>query len=145
MMTQQNEDRIRAFVQQCVNTDGVQALDRFVAEDVLVHPGTPGAAPATEGIASLREAFRGFHQAFPDLLITLDDVLATGEKVAARWTARGTHRSEFLGIAPTGIQVHWGGTDIYRLVDGKVLEWWRNEDLVELLKQLGHDPLPLSG
>lgn len=145
MTTRQNEDKIRAFVEQCVNTDDMAALDHFVADGVLVHPGTPGAAPATEGIAALRQAFRGFHLVFPDLRITLVDVLAADDRVAARWTARGTHRAEFLGIAPTGIQVCWGGTDIYRLVDGKVVEWWRNDDLVELLKQLGRDPLQVPG
>jgi predicted ester cyclase len=136
MQPQQNEDRVRALVEQCVNTSEVGALNRFVAEDVRVHPGTPGAGPATEGLAALREAFLGLHQVFPDLRITIEDVIAADDRVAARWTARGTHRAEFLGIAPTGTPVCWGGTDIYRLVDGKIVEWWRNDDLVELLKQL---------
>ena len=145
MTPQQNADRIRAFVEQCVNADEVAALDRFVTEDVCVHPGTPGAAPATEGIASLRAAFRRFHQVFPDLHITLDDLVAADDRVAARWTAHGTHGGEFLGIPPTGAQVRWGGTDVYRLVDGRVAEWWRNDDVVGLLTQLGRDVLQPPG
>lgn len=61
--------------------------------------------------------------------------------MAVRWTATGTHRDELAGIAATGNTVSWGGTDIYRLADGKVVEWWRNDDFVWLLHQLGRDVL----
>ncbi|HEU0103198.1 MAG TPA: ester cyclase [Mycobacteriales bacterium] len=141
MTAEQNADLIRAFVAECVNADRPEVLDRFVADDVRVHPGTTGSGPSTAGVSALREAFVRFHVAFPDLRIGLDDVIAAGDRVAARWTAQGTHRSSFLGIAATGNQVRWGGTDVYRLADGRVAEWWRNDDLVELLRQLGHDVL----
>ena len=136
-----NEQIVRRLVEECVNSNRPDLLPDFVDPDVRVHPGTPGAAPDTKGIDELREAFRRFHHVFPDLRVTLDDVIATNDKVAARWTATGTHRTEFAGIPATGGSVRWGGTDIYRLADGKVAEWWRNDDFVGLLQQLRRDPL----
>ncbi len=136
-----NEQIVRRLVEECVNTNRPDLLPDFVDPDVRVHPGTPGAAPDTEGIDELREAFRRFHQVFPDLCIVLDDVITANDMVVARWTATGTHRIEFVGIPATGRSVRWGGIDIYRLADGKVAEWWRNDDFVGLLQQLGRDPL----
>lgn len=136
-----SEQLVRRLVGECVNSNRPDLLPDLVDRDVRVHPGTPGTAPATEGIAALQESFRRFHQVFPDLTIVLDDVIAAGDRVAARWTATGTHRAELAGIPATGASVHWGGIDIYRLVGGKVAEWWRNDDFVGLLRQVGRDPL----
>jgi len=71
----------------------------------------------------------------------LDHVISVAGTVAARWTATGTHRSNLAGIRATGRTVRWGGIDMYRLVDAKIVEWWRNDDFVGLLRQLGRDPL----
>ncbi len=100
---------------------------------------------ATENAAVVRRlvdeavnaAFRRFHSVFPDLHVVIEDVVAEGDRVAARWTATGTHSGEFAGLPATGRAVRWGGIDIYRLVGGKVAEWWRNDDFIWLLKQLG--------
>jgi pimeloyl-ACP methyl ester carboxylesterase/predicted ester cyclase len=131
------EERVRRLVEDSVNANRPEALDVAVDRQVRVHPGTPGAAPDTEGIEELRAAFGRFHEAFPDLHIALDDVIAAGDRVAARWTATGTHRGELAGIPATGRPVRWGGTDVYRFADGKIVEWWRNDDFVWLLQQLG--------
>lgn len=139
-----NEQSVRRLIQDSVNGNRPDLLDDFVDRDVRVHPGTPGAAPDTEGIDELQDAFRRFHQVFPDLHIALDDLVAVDDKVAARWTASGTHRAELGGIPATGSFVRWGGIDFYRLVDGKVVEWWRNDDFVGLLQQLGRDLLTPS-
>ena len=138
----ENKDVLRRMVDECVNEHRSDLLDRFVAPDVRVHPGTPGAAPDTVGLDALRRAFEGFRRAFPDLHITLDQLLAEGDLVAARWTATGTHSGALAGIEPTRTEVAWSGTDIYRLTDGRVAEWWRNDDFVWLLHQLGRDLVP---
>ncbi len=62
-----NKDVVRRMVEECVNTDRVELLDRFVHADVRIHPGTPGTAPDTEGINQLRQAFTLFRTVFPDL------------------------------------------------------------------------------
>ena len=142
MGTEENKDLIRQLVDECVNTHRSELLDRFVSAAVRVHPGTPGSAPDTVGLDQLREAFHRFRATFPDLHITLHQLLAERDLVAVRWTATGTHAGGPAGIEPTGRRVSWGGTDVYRLEGGMVAEWWRNDDFVWLLRQLGRDPVP---
>ncbi len=136
MVVSENELRVRQLVEECVNANRPDVLASVVAADVRIHSATPGAVPDTEGIDELRVAFGRFHDAFPDLHITLDDVIAAGDRVAARWTATGTHRGELAGISATGRSVRWGGIDIYRLDQSMVVEWWRNHYLVGLRHQL---------
>jgi predicted ester cyclase len=128
-----------------VNTHRGELLEQFVAADLRVHPGTPGTAPDTEGIDGLREIFHRFRTTFPDLHVTIHDLIAEGDWVAARWTASGTHSGELAGIAPTGTAVSWGGTDVYRIADDRISEWWRNDDTVWLLHQLGRELIPSPG
>jgi predicted ester cyclase len=75
-------------------------------------------------------------QAFPDLQITVEDMVAEGDKVAVRWRLRATHQGEFMGIPPTGNQVTMTGIDINRLEGGRLVERWGNEDMLGLLQQL---------
>ena len=145
MGIEQNKDVVRRLVDECINPYRPELLERFVGEGVRVHPGTPGSAPDTEGIEELRAAVHRIRETFPDLRIELDQVVAEGDLVAARWTATGTHTGALAGIAATGSAVRWAGTDLYRLSDGKVVEWWRNDDFVELLHQLGRDLIPSGG
>jgi len=75
--------------------------------------------------------------AFPDLRVTLEDVIPAGDKVVVRWTDRGTHQGEFLGVAPTGRRVTTTGITIFRFAGGKVVEQWTNWDTLSLMSQLG--------
>ena len=74
--------------------------------------------------------------AFPDIHFTLDVQIAEGDKVATRWTFRGTHQGEFMGIAATGKQVTVTGINISRHTNGKYVEDWGNWDLLGLMEQL---------
>jgi len=139
-MSSDNEALVHRLVDESVNANRSDLLAGMVAPDVRIHPATPGAAPDTEGIDELTVAFERFHDAFPDLHVVVDDVIAAGDRVAARWTATGTHRGELAGIPATGRSVRWAGIDVYRLDQGKVVEWWRNDDLTGLLHQLSGDP-----
>jgi predicted ester cyclase len=136
MSTEENKDVVRRFVSECVNVHREDLLDRFAAPDVTLHPGTPDSAEATQGIDELRQAFRRFRVLFPDLHVTHELLVAEGPYVVARWTSTGTHATEVAGLAPTGQQLRWGGTDIYRIEDGRIAEWWRNDDFAVLLRRL---------
>jgi steroid delta-isomerase-like uncharacterized protein len=81
-----------------------------------------------------------FRAAFPDFRDTVDLQLAEGELVATRFTSAGTHRGEFLGVAPTGRRLSWTGTVIDRVVDGRIVESWGNWDMMGMLQQLGAIP-----
>jgi predicted ester cyclase len=78
--------------------------------------------------------------AFPDINYTIEDMVAEGDKVAYRVTIRGTHRVEFMGIAPTGKKVEFTSTDIVRIAGKKWVEWWANIDMLRLMQQLGAIP-----
>jgi predicted ester cyclase len=72
----------------------------------------------------------------------VEDLVAEGDKVAARVTVRGTHRGAFLGLAPTGKAVTQTGIDIVRVAGGKAVERWGSFDELGLLQQLGALPAP---
>jgi predicted ester cyclase len=142
MGTEENKDVVRRMIADSVNASRADLLEQFVHPDLRVHPGTPGTTPDTEGVDDLRVAFERFHTTFPDLRITPEEMIAEGDLVAARWTATGTHSGALAGIPPTGSVVRWGGTDVYRFAEGRIVEWWRNDDFVGLLGQLGRNPVP---
>ncbi|PYP40007.1 MAG: hypothetical protein DMD48_04810 [Gemmatimonadetes bacterium] len=74
--------------------------------------------------------------------ITLEDLIAEDDKVVLSWTARATHRGEFMGTPATNKQVTVAGIDIYRYAGGKRAETWRQWDTLGLMRQLGMVPSP---
>ena len=142
MGIEQNKDVVRGLVTDCINPYRPDLLERFVADGVRVHPGTPGSGPDTEGIDQLRESVHRFRATFPDLRIEFDQLIGEGDLVAARWTATGTHSGPLADVPATGAAVRWSGTDVYLLSDGRIAEWWRNDDFVWLLHQVGRDLTP---
>ena len=80
---------------------------------------------------------KGWRSAFPDLHVTADLIIAEGDLVAVRWTARGTNTGAGNGIPATGRKVEVSGTAIFRFVDGKIAEEWTSANTLGLLKQLG--------
>jgi ketosteroid isomerase-like protein len=81
-----------------------------------------------------------YRSAFPDLRLTIEDIIAEGETVTARWSCRGTHKGELNGIAPTGKQFTISGVSIARFTNGKMAEGWVNWDALGLMQQLGVVP-----
>jgi predicted ester cyclase len=81
--------------------------------------------------------------AFPDGQYSMDDLIAEGDKVVLRWTFRGTHKGELMGIPATGEQVTMAGISIYHFANGMLAEIWENYDKFGLLQQLG--VIPVSG
>jgi len=82
------------------------------------------------------------HTAFPDFQVTVEDVVAEGDKVARRVTLSGTHKGEYMGIPPTGKQMTMGVITIERIEGGKIAEQWGEADMLGLMQQLGVMPPP---
>jgi predicted ester cyclase len=74
---------------------------------------------------------------FPDWHTTIEDIIAEGDKVWVRFKATGTHTGEYRRLAPTGKKITATSVNIYRIVNGKVVEVWRVSDLLDFYKQLG--------
>jgi predicted ester cyclase len=91
--------------------------------------------PAADLSTYIETAGRLFH-AFPDMVATVDQMLAEGEYIATRYTARGTHQGDFYGLAPTGRAVVLQVIGIQRVVDGKIAEGWFEFDTGEIYAQL---------
>ena len=81
-----------------------------------------------------------FRNMFPDTQFTVEDIVSQGDKVWLRWTYRGTHKGEFMGIDTTGKQVTVTGMTIYHIVDGKIKGHWQNLDKLGMMQQLGVIP-----
>jgi predicted ester cyclase len=101
----------------------VNATDEFIAANYVDHPSLPGLPPGPEG---MKQALTYYRSAFPALEATIDDILAEGERVALRWSSRGTHQGEWLGVPPTGQHGTMSGITIYRIAEGKAVEGWNS-------------------
>lgn len=134
-----NKRHVRRFFEEVWSTGDVALRDSFLAADYRGHiPGNTEALDR-EGWTSW---FTGFRAAFPDARFTVEDMVAEGDRVAARLTMRGTHRGELNGIAPTGREVTVTGMSIERVVDGRIVEGWNQSDALGMLGQLGALPPP---
>jgi predicted ester cyclase len=71
------------------------------------------------------------------VISTIEDLIAEGDKVVARWRSRATHRGDYMGIPPTGKEVEFTGISVYRIEEGKIAESWTVEDQLGLMRQIG--------
>jgi len=116
-------------------------IAEIVAPDEVHHWGIGG---DTTGFEKFSERWGLFFIAFPDLKFTVDLVVAQDDLVSTSWTATGTHRGEWLGIAPTDREVTWQGINIFRFECGQIVEAWGSADHIGLLSQLDSVELPAA-
>lgn len=126
-------------------TEGREAFlaehDRIYSPDLAGH--FSGMPPV--GIDMHRMWGAATFDAFPDLKRPIEDLIAEGDKVVARWTSTGTHEGEYNGIPATGKFVQTSGITIFRLENGKIVEEWSESDMVGMLQQLGAMPAASAG
>jgi steroid delta-isomerase-like uncharacterized protein len=111
-----------------------KTIDEIVEPDVLIR--TPLPVEAT-GARALKEVFARLLRAFPDLHITVDDLIAEGDKVVGRNSVTGTHEGEYMGLPPTGKSVAYNEIFIVRFLNGRIAETWGVVDVLSQMKQLG--------
>lgn len=119
-------------------TGNIGVMDELVAPDYIGHD--PSQPEPTRGTAGAKEFIQQYLSAFPDGSVTIDLQIAEGDYVTSRWTGRGTHKGELMGIAPTNKQVTVTGITISRIANGKIAEEWSNWDTLGLLQQIGVVP-----
>lgn len=129
---------MRRFIEDVINKGDYSALND------LVHPDYVYRAPGqelhgSEAIQSLLEAYRA---AFPDLHIDIDDLVATGDRVAMAFNLTGTHTGALMGIYATGSRVKVNGTVFSRFEGEMIIEEWEVLDQFSLFEQLGVLSLP---
>ena len=137
MANNENVAAIESAVAQ-MNAGNVDGYLELYADDLTVH----GYPPGVEGKAGVSEFYRSFRSGFSDFELTIDDVLTDGDKVAGRYTIRGTHAGELMGVPGSGNKVELEGQSFFRFENGRVVERWQAMDAVPLLIQIGAMPAP---
>jgi len=137
-MSEANKNVVRRLFEEVWNKSNLPVAEEVFAPSYVHHdPATPdvGRGPESE-----KKRATLYHTAFPDLRLTIEDIIAEGETVMARWSCRGTHKGDLSGIAPTGKQFTISGVSIVRFANGKMVEGWINWDALGLMQQLGVVP-----
>ncbi len=138
-MTEDNKALNRRFVEEVINQGNIEAIDELIDPGVVDHAALPGFPTGREGA---KQFFAMMRSAFPDLHLTIEDMIAEGDKVVMRSTWSGTHQGEFMGIPATGRRVTVSAIDISRVADGRIVEHWEQSDALGLMQQLGVVSLP---
>ena len=129
MSLEENKEVVRRFVE-AYNKRNLDAFDDLLAPDYFDHTSKVG----PEGLKQLMNmAFK----AFPDFHETIEDIIAEGDKVWARITFTATHTGEWMGIPPTGKKITTEMVDIFRIANGKLVEYRDVNNNLDFLKKLG--------
>ena len=135
--TEANKAAFKRF-HDAANTGDIEVvsttIDELVDPDAVVR--TPLPIDAT-GADALKQIWSMLLRIYPDIHLTVEDVIAEGDKVVGRTTVRGTHQGEFMGVAPTGKPVTYNEIFIFRFADGRVVETWGVVDVYAQMKQIG--------
>jgi steroid delta-isomerase-like uncharacterized protein len=139
-MSEENKEKARRFLQEAFNEGNLDVVDEIVASDYVLHdPAIPDEIRGSEGVKGFVQMYRN---AYPDTDITVEDQIAEGDNVVTRWTARGTHQGELMGIPPSGNRVEVTGITIDRFSGGMFAESWTNYDALGMMQQIGAVPSP---
>ncbi|MBA3520336.1 MAG: ester cyclase [Rhizobiales bacterium] len=125
---------VRQFVDQFWSRGNLAAVDELMTRDAVIHEPVAGTPEDLKAVATTIRA------AFPDWHSTVEEMLVEGDRVAERWTGRGTHQGAFQGIPATGKQVVVPGVVFYRIADGKITEFRGQFNMMSLMQQLGVIP-----
>ena len=137
MSTEDNKALVRRLCD-ANNQRNWTGYDELLAPDFVFHD----ASTTIQGREAYQHSLAPFFTAFPDMHYTIEDLIAEGDRVVARYTAQGTQTGGLMGIAPTGKQVTLTQIIIYRFANGKYVEGWTNADALGVLQQLGLIPAP---
>ena len=129
MSLEENKAIVRRFIE-AYNEGNLDLFDDLLAPDYFDHTSQVG----REG---LKQLFNMAFKAFPDLHETIEGIIAEGDEVWVRITFTGTHTGEWMGLAPTGKKVTSEMVDIFRIVNGKLVEYRDVGDRLDFFKQLG--------
>ena len=131
---------VRRVLDEVVNGGDLGLVGELWAEDLAWHGGSMG---ELRGLAAFRERLADSTRgAFSGMHLTVEDVIATGDKVVVRFTNSGTQTGPFMGVPASGKHAAWPGIGIYRLAGGRIREAWFGEDILGMLLELGAIHLP---
>ena len=127
----------KRFYEEVLNHGDLAVIDDLIADELVEHEELPGIPPGREGVRAWATLMR---RAFPDLVVSINQMIASGDEVWVHITMRGTQDGPFMDIPPTGKRVEISGIDRVRVRNGKAVEHWGVTDNLTLLQQLGQIP-----
>lgn len=139
MSVEENKILVCRTVEEAWNRGNLSVVDEHLSPDYIHHNLPRGMPHDREGY---KQTIRMHRQAFPDFHLTIEDVVAEGDKVVLRFKWSGTHKGEYLGIPPTGKQITVTAICIHRIEGGKVVEQWAEVNVMGMMQQLGVLPPP---
>jgi steroid delta-isomerase-like uncharacterized protein len=137
-MSAENKALLRRWFDDVWNQGREATIDELLAPDAVVH----GLGRDMRGPEEFKVFYAAYRNAFPDIAVQIDDVIAEGDIVAARWSARGTHLGDGLGFPATNRAAEFSGMVFVRARNGRLLEGWNSFDQLGMLLQIGAVALP---
>lgn len=137
MSTENNRQLMNRFVK-FINTANEQLAGELISTEAIFY--VPGQPEPMRGPAGYLAIIGMMRSGFPDIQWTLEDSVAEGGKVAARFIMRGTHQGTFFGVPPTGKPIKVQAMNFYRFSNGQIIEEYGQPDMLGLLQQIGALP-----
>jgi steroid delta-isomerase-like uncharacterized protein len=139
-ITAENNRRTMIRFTEFINTASEKLAVELISPNAVFHvPGRAEPMRGPQGYLAIIGMMRG---GFPDIQWTLEETICEGDKVAARFTMRGTHRGPFMGVPPSGKKIEVQAMNHYRISGGQFIEERGQPDLLALLQQIGAAPAP---
>ncbi len=138
MSTEENKAIVRRFFEDGPSKGNLNIANELLSSDFTLH--VP--LPVSSGINGIKEVITSCRAAFEHLNVTIEDMIAEGDNVAARFTAHGIHKGDFMGLPATEKTITMTGIEIFRIKDGKIVELWGEANLLGLMQQLRNFPSP---
>lgn len=134
-----NQALVRRVFDEVINLENKTLIDEIFAPNVIVHDEFTGVSVGRE---SFHQLLGLFDAAFPHHRVVVEAVIAEGDYVTVLHTHYATHTGQFMFLGPTGKSIVVNGLELFRVVDGRIVEFWRKDDDVSLLMQLGALSVP---
>ena len=136
-MSEENKELVRRWFEEVWNKGRADAIEEMFDVNGIAHGLSDDPSQPIKGPTDFKPFYTTFREAFPNLKIVIEDMVAEGDKVAARCSVHGKHEGDFMGKAATQSPVDITGIAIVRIENGKIVEAWNNFDFMTMYKQCG--------
>lgn len=137
-MSEENKKLMRRWFEEVWNKGRADAIEEMFDENGIAHGLSDDPLNPIRGPRDFKPFHTLFREAFPNIVIVVEDMIAEGDKVAARCSVHGKHEGDFMGRAATQSPVQFTGIVIARIDNGKIAEAWNNFDFMKMYNQIGY-------
>ena len=136
-MSEENKQLVRRWFEEVWNKGRADAIEQMFDTNGIAHGLSDDPSNPIKGPKEFKPFHTLFREAFPNMTIIIEDMVAEGDRVAARCSVRAKHEGEFRGRVGAGSPVEFTGITIVRIANGKIVEAWNNFDFMTLHRQVG--------